>query len=188
MKRIIAAVLIFAVDVAAGTVRIPGPGGASGSAPTDTSFITSVTGGSSMNNFTGYLGGDFTLSSTKTLTAIGRYCLSGNSLTHDLWVVHSDNSGVIDHQLVDMTGCTPGTFVYVAASGTLTSGMSYACVSGELNGGDTWLDYTSTVTTTAVGSFSIGAGDSTSIPPATPVLNFTFGANADYVPCNVKLL
>ncbi len=159
-------------------------GGSASAPPSDTAFITSVTGGTSMNNFTGYIGMKFTLSSTKTLTAIGRYCLSGNSLTHDLWIIHDDNSGSIDHQLVAMTGCTPGTFVYVSASGTLTSGSGYACISGELNGGDAWLDDSSTVTSTG-GSVVISTGADT-IPPATPVIDFDVTSGKDYVPCNFK--
>ncbi len=156
------------------------------SAPSDTSFITSVTGGTVRNDFTGYLGGNFSLSSTKTLTAIGRWCLSGNSQTHDVWIVHDDNSGSIAHVTINMTGCTPGTFSYTTTSGTLTSGVGYACLSSETNGGDSLLDLDSTVTTTAVGSFSIGSGSSITSQPLTPIINFTAGTNADFVPCNFK--
>src|SRR4249920_702031 len=46
-------------------------------ATASTSFITSVTGGVSMNNFTGYIGAEFSMSATKSLTDIGRYCVAG---------------------------------------------------------------------------------------------------------------
>ncbi len=139
-----------------------------------------------MNNFDGYIGFNFTMLSTKTLTAIGRYCVTGNSQTHDLWITHSDNSGTIAHVTVNMSGCTPGSFIYTTASGTLTNTVEYACVSGEANGGDSWIDDTSTLTVTGAATLIISVGSSISTPPASPVLNFTNNATAGYIPCNFK--
>ncbi len=185
MKKLIAVGLVLIFQLNAGMVRIPGPGGSpSGTPPDVTSLITSISGSSPRNNYTGYLGGSFIMASTVTATQLGRYCLAGNSQSHDVYLM--DLTGATTYAHVTVTCSGSAGFVYQTISQSLTNGSFYTCLSGETNGGDTWNDDNSTITTTAVAALSQSVYTNNG-PPSTPPSGFNNNnAGHMYVPCNIE--
>jgi hypothetical protein len=120
--------------------------------PNGTQLITSVATGTPRSDFSGWVGMQITVgNSPLNLTALCRYVLSGNSQTHTVELV--SNGAVIDGSSVsvDTSGVTPGSFACTnLASGiTLNANSSYMVLSQETAGGDTWVDYDTTVTNTS---------------------------------------
>lgn len=142
-------ILIFTLLVQ--SLPFPGPGGIVPSAGTE--FVTSTSGTTDRNNFTGRLGYFFTPSQNLTVVKLGRLCRSGNSLSHTVYL--SDPTPTyIASVSVNMSGCTAGTWVYGSVSASLTSGTTYRITVQETNAdGDNWLDnILNTLTTTSVAS------------------------------------
>src|SRR5215472_3042993 len=115
-------------------------------------LITSVTTGRLRSNFSGWVGMRITIGRNPlNLTALCRYVLSGNSQTHTVELV--SNGAVINGSSVsvDTSGVTPGSFACTnLANGiTLNANSSYMVLSQETAGGDTWVDYDTTVTNTS---------------------------------------
>jgi len=136
-------------------VRIPGPGGASVAL---TEWTVSESGGTTnLNNFTGCLGGRITIAgSPVVIKTLGRYMVSGNTGTHGLYIYDTFGSTVLASTSVNMTGGTPGTFVYGSITPfTASASTAYQLFSNELSGGDTRLDKP-TATVTAVATVTQG--------------------------------
>lgn len=113
---------------------------------TDTrEFLMSASPAAPLRSDSGWVGmhvaiGDAPLS----VTALGRYCVAGNSQVHTVKLVSANTKADIPgaRASVNMSGCTPGQFVYsdLPTTVTLTTKAHYYPVSQEVNGGDKWLD------------------------------------------------
>jgi hypothetical protein len=88
----------------------------------------------------------FQIFSDETIIGLGRWVVSGNSQTHQLWLGVYTSTGVgvgsvaiIDSVTVDTNGATPDQFLYgyFAAPVNLPTGFC-VILSNELNGGDQW--------------------------------------------------
>ncbi|MEO8425632.1 MAG: Ig-like domain-containing protein, partial [Verrucomicrobiota bacterium] len=119
-------------------------------------FVTGATLGSLRNDFNGWLGMKFTVASPLSVTALGRYVISGNSRTHTVKLVNASNGTDVPNGSVSiaLSGATAGQFKYVGLSSpiTLLANTSYYVVSQESPGGDDWADESTTVTTSGVAS------------------------------------
>ncbi len=150
-------------------------------APSGTPWITfNMSGGSSFNNYTGLLGAHFVVGASPiNVTHLGRLCLTGDSLTHTVYILNDDGTDNF-HVTVNMAGCTPDTFVYAAATGTLSASTGYYVVSSETNGGDTVynVDGTPNYSFTAVAILPLAA--------AGTLGSMANGAPGLYVPTNFK--
>lgn len=141
------------------------------------------------NDYTGSVGMVIQPNSDVTLLSLGRWCSSMNSQAHDVKVVDGltgmDVPGAI--VAVSLSGKPEQTFVFVdlPTPVTLTGGQTYYLVSGEQVGGDTFLDYTITVTPSA--DFQVPSAvyaDPTPLPPV--VYQVKGGAGSCYGPVNAQ--
>ncbi|OGI66254.1 hypothetical protein A3A95_02045 [Candidatus Nomurabacteria bacterium RIFCSPLOWO2_01_FULL_39_18] len=120
-----------------------------------TAFIVNKTLGTLRNDYGDWLGVQFTVgASPVTVEALGRIMVSGNTGTHTVKLVkYSDGLDVSGGSVsINMTGGTSGGFKYtnLASPVVLSAGATYYLVSQEVNGGDQWYDYDTTVTSTSV--------------------------------------
>ena len=141
-----------------------------------TSFRTSYSGGTDLNIFGGWIGAKITMGGTgKTVTSLGRYCVSGNSASHTLHVADSSFATLASCS-VNMSGCTGGVTTYCTVSQALSASTVYYIMSEEINGGDHWIANDSTITTTGVAtsescygainaSCTVNGGDPTTYGP-----------------------
>lgn len=148
----IEAIIFIGVMVQA-SFPFPGPGTASSAL---TLWTTSVSGGSAQN-FNGTIGCKISVGgSSIAIKEICRYCTSGNSEMHTLYL--SDASGGdIANATVDMSGCSTGTFVCTAMVQTLAASTDYLIGTGNGATGDQYTDDTSTLGVTGVASINISA-------------------------------
>jgi Domain of unknown function (DUF4082) len=125
-----------------------------------TNFIIGETLGSQRDGYTGTVGFKFTTTYAITVTALGRWVVSGNSGTHTVALYNSSCSS-LGSVSVATSGATAGQFKYVnlGTPVALVTGTYYV-MSSETNGGDQWYDDNTTVTTSAVGSVT-GSVDGT---------------------------
>lgn len=134
----------------------------------DTSFVTAVTGfGSLRSNATENVGLKWsnTSGATVTITQLGRWVVSGNSLTHTLTLWNS--SGVLQRTVVvNCAGAPVGQFLYGSITPfDVASGTSIYVTSSELNGGDQWYNNTNT----AISILSaLGPVQSAYVSPGSP--------------------
>ena len=104
------------------------------------------------NDFSDYVGMNLTVGANNlSVTTVGRVCIAGNGLSHVVLLLNADNRVVLGGANVNMSGCTPGQFVYTPLSSaiTLTAGTSYFLASQEKSGGDSWYDQGSLTSTGA---------------------------------------
>ncbi len=150
--------------------------------PAGTEFITSVTLSTLRSDFGGCVGFVFTVGASPiTVSELGRWVVSGNSQSHDLYLVNSAGA-VLGTVNVNMAGATPGTFKYGTLSSpvVLSSATQYGIMSKEENGLDQWYDI-SPVTNdpagnTVLAAYQLGVG--------LPIT--TFLSDVIYVPTNFK--
>jgi len=136
-------------------ILAPITGGRLAAGSSTPSLVASVSGGTPRNNADLLVGAKVTIGgSNVVVTNIGRWCISGNSATHALKILAGSNAAELATVNVNMTGCTPGTFKYVALSYTMNASTAYYLASEETNGGDQWLDDDSTVTLTAAATLN----------------------------------
>jgi len=149
-------------------------------------FVTGATLGALRNDFDGWLGMKFTVgSSPLSVTALGRYVISGNSGTHTMKLVDASNDSDVPNGSVSvaLSGAKAGKFKYgvLANSITLSANTSYYIVSQESSGGDEWADETTTVTTAGVASCdgaTLNSGSWSFRPPANTTfvpVDFIYG-------------
>ncbi len=152
--------------------------------PVGTPFVTSFSGGSTVNAFTGKVGMKFQPTTPITVTSLGRYVVSGNTLTHvvELWdtgTTGTDCNIIIASVTVDTSGQSANTVVYgnITPTALLTS-HSYAVMSNEISGQDKYLDdnSTTTVTSDATLLFSLFYSGSCGVNSA----GHTYGVNWKY--------
>ena len=144
-----------------------------------------LTGSTSRNNFSGWVGMKFTTSaSVMTASSLGRICVSGNTRVHQVMLVQASNGQIVPGGSVSisLSGCTAGQFSYAPLSSpiTLQPNTAYYLVSNEAYGGDQWYD-ASGVATTSGGIVSGAVYSSDSV-------NWLLGggANTSFVPPNLQ--
>jgi len=170
---------------------IDSSGAATTSGPIDitvnssTSFITGTTLGALRNDYSGWLGMQFTVGNNPiTATALGRFVFNGNGGTHTLKLVDGATGVDVPNGSlpISLSGATPGQFTYVnlPAPITLSANTPYYLVSQESPGGDQWAVETTTVTTTSEATCDgaiLGKPGNWTIRP---------GANTLFVPVDFK--
>jgi hypothetical protein len=162
--------------------------------PGATGFVTGFALNSppTRNNFSGLVGMTFTVGSNPLIvSSVGRVCLAGNSQSHLVELVSIDSGGTPvpgGSATVNMSGCTPGTFVYASLNSniTLPAGAVYYLVSQESAGGDLWYDLgtisTATDATVTNAAYLNGTqwaalgGPNTAFVP--PDFKYTVGSNS----------
>jgi hypothetical protein len=107
------------------------------------------------NDYSGWAGMQIVVGANPlTVSQLGRMMAPGNTGTHTVKLVKAADGLDVPggSAAVGMNGGTPGQFRYGALSSpvTLTAGTTYLVLSQETAGGDTWHDYYTTLTTTAV--------------------------------------
>ena len=119
------------------------------SANNDTSVVTGQTLGTLRNNFTGTVGFIFNATAI-TVTALGRWVLSGNSGSHTVTLYDEATTSTVISVSVNTSGATAGQFLYVNCTPTLlVNTRQYALETAETSGGDQWYDGDSSITYTA---------------------------------------
>jgi hypothetical protein len=122
-----------------------------------TTFVTGVALGAVRDDFDGWLGLKFTVGPNPiTVTALGRFSLSGNAGTHTVKLVDAASGASVPNGSVSISlaGTIVGQFQYgnLAAPIILSARTSYCLVSRESSEGDDWAVETTAVTTTDAAS------------------------------------
>jgi hypothetical protein len=151
-------------------------------------FITSVSGGTPNSTFTGYAGMQIVMGGTsKTLTNISFWCSSGSNAAGTSFVYVTDTSNtIIANGTATLTGCSVGTFVHVAVSGTLTSGTTYNVLGSSVSGVGSFLSNGTTLTSTGIATFKDATSAST--PGTTPTSVSPGTSGAAYIPMSFTYL
>ncbi len=105
--------------------------------------VTRVTPGTLRNNFTGYVGEQFTTgSNTLLVKSLGDWVVAGNSQIHSVELVDASNGAIIASASVNHSGVPSGQFAYAALANaiTLSANHSYYVLTQETNVGDQWYD------------------------------------------------
>jgi hypothetical protein len=139
--------------------------------PLRTPLVTGVTVGSLRNNWSGWVGFQFVVGDTPLMvTELGRWVVSGNSASHTVKLFYADGTAVPNGSVnVSTAGQPAGQFAY-AALGTpviLAAGTTYALMSQESSGGDSWYDGPNTWITLAAGASDVVAAYGSNPPPYT---------------------
>jgi hypothetical protein len=152
-------------------------------ASSDTVLVTSQdTTGTLRNDVDGKVGFQFTVGANPiTVTALGRWVVSGNSGAHNLVIMTGDCSSTLAAVIVNTSGATPGTYLYATITPlTLSANASYRVLSTETSAGtEQWYSNGPITTTSDVGSIS--AAYSIAGPGCGNA-----AANESYVPVNLK--
>ena len=181
-KLIRAQSILTAPGLASFKKKSSGGGGGGGG---DTPFISSVSGGTSRNDFTGIVGFEFTVGGTGiTVTSLGRYVTGTSSNAHTVYILLSSGS-IVASASVPTSGVSSGTFSWISITPvSLSAATQYACVSKEVNGdGDHWLNDNCTISTTSAATVNF-SGFKASDPP-TSLSTSTIGVHS-FVPPNFK--
>src|SRR5262249_19721089 len=129
-----------------------------GSAPSpaqDTAYVTGIVPGTLRNDYSGWVGMQIVVGANPlTVTRLGRMMGPGNNASHTVKLVRtSDGQDVPGGAVaISMSGGTAGQFQYgsLSTAVTLAAGTTYWVVSQETAGGDSWYDWNTHVTTSAV--------------------------------------
>jgi hypothetical protein len=105
-------------------------------------FVQNTTGGTLLNNYTGYRGMQITVDRPTTVTGLARRFQTGNTQTHTVKLVLASTGADVPGGSVtwDPSGMTTEgiAFVPLASPVTLAANTTYYVVSSEINGGDQW--------------------------------------------------
>jgi hypothetical protein len=155
-----------------------------------TPFITAYNdvGPNLRSDIGGQLGFKFTVGgSSIVISELGRWKISGNSLSHTVYILDNAGSVVVS---ATVSGGSAGGFVYTTiADTTLSASTVYYCMSSETNGGDQWYDPNGSSWSTfgsgatfnnavyQVGAIGQALNDSWTSDPYVPT-NFKIGAGS----------
>jgi hypothetical protein len=123
-----------------------------------TPFISTVSGGTLRNNFTGEVGFQINVGASPiTVQQLARWVVSGNTGTHLIQIWSSPFSATpvsVASASVSTSGAPSGQFKFTAlgSSVVLSASTTYVVSSEETSGGDQWLDSDATLTITGVGT------------------------------------
>ena len=153
-------------------------------------YILGQTLGTPRNNFSGYVGIQFdTGTNTPTVTSLGRWKVSGNTDTHNLYLMQFVD-GSSDIQLgtvsVDMTTGADGDYLYadLGVPVVLAASTQYYVISQETASGDQWYDDDTTVDTITPGVATVIASVFAGPLGTSSVNNI---GSFTYVPVNFKI-
>jgi hypothetical protein len=156
----------------------------------DNPVVTGETLMDPRNDFTGWVGMVIVPQGTdRNVTAIGRYCLAGNTGSHDLKIVDANGVDVPNTKgVVELFGKTPNQFVYAALDQgpALKANLKYYVLSYETSGGDQFYDFTTTVSLSSDNFFAVSSavfGDPTAMTPIP--YTETGGPNQSYGPVDI---
>jgi List-Bact-rpt repeat protein len=140
------------------------------SGPAATDFLTGYALNAPVlrDDFTGWVGMKITVgASPLSVSSVGRVCVAGNSGSHTVKFVSAGTGTDVPGAsvLLNLSGCTPGQFLYgaLASPVTLQANTAYFLASQEASGGDQWYDYgtvSSTIAATVNSSIYSVAGTS----------------------------
>lgn len=172
------------------TYPSPGPKNAT-TAASLTSWVTAITPGTTRHDFPGAAGVQFTTAGAAIpMKAAGRYCVSGNSQTHTIWVTDAGATTVLGSTTVNMSGCTAASTVYGSLVLTLAANTVYNILSSEITDGDDFLQNDeSLITTTSViiNTGSPGSNFLAAFSGAPPSgISTTSGAGKMYVGISIQ--
>ena len=115
--------------------------------PTPSGFVTTYNLNEAplRNNFSGLVGMQLTVGSAAlSVTQVGRICAATSTQAHTVEFVLASSGVAVPGAAaqVNMSGCTPGQFVYHSLSSpvTLQANTTYYLVSQEFASGDQWFD------------------------------------------------
>jgi hypothetical protein len=149
-------------------------GGGGGGTP----FITSIVAGTPRNDFAGYVGFRFTVGAAGlSVTHLGRWVLSGNSGSHDLFIFEDDGSTLVATATLATSGKPADDWSYEAVSGgpvALDALTSYYCASQEFLSGDSWLNDNTVLTPSALGTVTNSAYGTPTPMGVSSCANFSF--------------
>jgi len=150
--------------------------------PPGTPFVTAFSAGAVRNDYTGFVGMQFTVGATSlTVTELGRMYVSGSG-THLVKLVLASNGTDVPGGSVPLplAGGTPGQFQYAALNTTiiLAANTTYYLVSQETAGGDTWYDSAPVASTSVASVNGTVLGNGSWTPGGT--------ARQAHVPVNFK--
>lgn len=117
-------------------------------------LITGHSMGVQRNDFTGWLGMEFTTGSTVlTVSRLGRWVVAGNTGTHPVRLVNATTGVVLATANVNTGGQPAGQLAYATLPSTVTlaANTRYHLVSQETAGGDFWHDFARPASGTASG-------------------------------------
>jgi hypothetical protein len=159
------------------------------SAVLSTPIVTGQSLGSTRNNSSLCLGFEFTAPSSNppTVTALGRWVVSGNSGSHTLYLGKYVGTTwtTVATVSVNTSGATAATYLYGSVTPvTLLTSTNYGLFSCELNTGDSFYDAVGTTVTinSAFGASETGAYEAN--PPTSGNLTQAGGAGHSYGPVN----
>jgi hypothetical protein len=157
-----------------------GGGGGGG----DTPFITLTSAGTPRSNFSGVVGCVLSLTSSVTITALGRYVISGSSQTHNVGIwSSSDTTTPLAQVTVNASGLGTG-WAYVSLGTPITPGTgTFYLGSAETSGTDSWYDDDSVISVTAIGTISSSGFHSGAFQAPSSTGNT---GSKCYVPVNFK--
>jgi hypothetical protein len=151
--------------------------------PPSTEFITSSPSTALRSDFTGCVGFNFTVgASSITVTDLGRWVVSGNSLSHTVKIV--DTSGTIIVSASINTAGQPVGFTYTSIAPTvLIAATTYIILSEETSPGDEWYEV-GPVTHVGGGIATINGGSYQLACSGAPAI--VFPGTDSYVTVNFK--
>src|SRR6478609_5163096 len=108
------------------TPKMWGPvlGGSVASVASGTQFVSSVSGGTARNDFTGQLGYSFTVGASPiTVNQLSRYIVSGNSGSHTVYIYGNPGTTIdlIAQVSINTSGATASTFKSVSITPVVLS-------------------------------------------------------------------
>jgi hypothetical protein len=152
-------------------------GGGGGGSP----LITAQTLGTVSGVFNGWVGCKITVGGANiTVSQLARWVISGNSAVHALHIRDSAGAVVVVTS-VNNSGAPAAAYLYAACTPTvLTAGQVYYIMSEEANGGDSFYDGDTTVTSVA----AVTVENSVYSLSGTGVPSVAYGAGFSYGPLN----
>ncbi|MHB8521579.1 MAG: RHS repeat-associated core domain-containing protein [Limisphaerales bacterium] len=152
-----------------------------------TAWTTGGTGGTVRNNYSGWVGLQFTVGNAPlTVSGLGRWVVSGNTNAHTVQLFTASGNAISGGSVsVNTAGVPPGQFAYATLSSpiTLAANTTYAIMTQETSGGDYWYDLSS-LSVTLSGDAS-GAWACYASPPPPYTLAFG-GSGFSYGPVNLQ--
>jgi hypothetical protein len=158
--------------------------GCQSSQPVPNVFVTGTALGTLRNNWSGWVGMQFTVGSQPiTVTTLARTAVSGNTASHQVKIVQASNGADVPGAIVLIPPFgVSGKFFYepLPVPVTLAANTVYYIASHEINGGDYWYDDNTTLSINPVATVDTPAFSADS----GPWYFHGVGASHSYVPVN----
>lgn len=121
----------------------------------DSTWLTLNLAGTARANFTGNLGGKFTVNTTITITALGSYTFAGSTQTHNIgiWVDGSPATPIAQVSL-NKNGLPVGINYQNLVTPLVLAPGNYIMAEQETSGGDTWYNDNTLISTTGIATIT----------------------------------